>query len=204
MIPSDEAVEFAGILCARLCHDLAGPAGAVMAGAELLSDAGEDTEAFHVLRSSAAAISARLKFMRSVFGPPQAIKVQAAFDLTRALLATSPGYELIWEKRDNASTLPGDVGRSLLLLLLVARDCLPRGGRICVTHCCVSPLNLSIRVESAWIDTAVADMVLSDDCDGKGVAAKTAPGQLLRALTHHVGGQFHVEGAAGHLCLSVR
>jgi len=36
-------LQLAPLLCARLCHDLAGPFGAVNNGAELLNDDGEDS-----------------------------------------------------------------------------------------------------------------------------------------------------------------
>ena len=36
-------LQLAPLLCARLCHDLAGPFGAVNNGAELLKDDGEDS-----------------------------------------------------------------------------------------------------------------------------------------------------------------
>ncbi|MDP6474208.1 MAG: hypothetical protein QF449_10455 [Alphaproteobacteria bacterium] len=35
-------LDFAALLCARLCHDMAGPVGAVNNGAELLSEGGDE------------------------------------------------------------------------------------------------------------------------------------------------------------------
>ncbi len=204
MIPSEESIEFAEILCARLCHDLAGPAGAVMAGAELLSDSGDDAEAFQILQSSAVAISARLKFMRSVFGPPQATKIRGVSNLARALLATSPGYELVWESVEGDTMLPGEVGRNLLLLILLARDCLPRGGRICVCSCLVSPLSLSVRAEGDWVDAILPDAAENNKGGQKTLTVKTAPGQLLKVLAQRAGGVFSAKAVSGHLLLSVQ
>ena len=131
-------LDLAELLCARLCHDLAGPVGAVATGAELLAEEGGDSgEALDLLASSAAAASQRLRFFRLAFGP--AAKPVAAGELRElasnflAGSATSGGT-LAVEWRDNANgPWDGGAAKLLLNLLLVARDCLPRGGTLRVT-----------------------------------------------------------------------
>ena len=207
MFPDDteKNVRFAELLCARLCHDLAGPVGAVMAGAEFLADAGGDAEEIELLQSSAVAISARLKYLRAVFGPPQRnMKVRALCDLAHAFLQSSSGYELAWESAvDDEEILPGEIGRGILLLVFLARDCLPRGGRIRVSEKKVTPLCLSVRAEGNWSEAVLNEVVLSEG-DDMVLSAKTAPVSLLRGLARSMGGELSVETSSECLALTVR
>ena len=70
-MPGDDLsdLELAQLLCTRLCHDLAGPIGAVTNGAELLqSDPSFAAEAGDLLINSAKTASVRLKALRIAFG----------------------------------------------------------------------------------------------------------------------------------------
>jgi histidine phosphotransferase ChpT len=66
----DTDLLLAQLLCTRLCHDLAGPVGAVAAGVELIGGdpAQADTETLGLIGNSSAAASLKLKFMRSALG----------------------------------------------------------------------------------------------------------------------------------------
>jgi histidine phosphotransferase ChpT len=66
----DKDLELAQLLCTRLCHDLAGPVGAVAAGVELIGGdpTQVDTETLGLIGSSSAAASLKLKFMRAALG----------------------------------------------------------------------------------------------------------------------------------------
>lgn len=134
-----DPLTLAELLCARVCHDLSGPVGAAAAGAELLEDLADepDGETLALVATSAAGAAARLKFFRAALGPAASGAQPSASlrDLAEGYLATlvsaaSPGIVLDW--RTHAPSFDGERARLLLNLLLLAKDALPRGGRITV------------------------------------------------------------------------
>jgi len=123
----------AQLLCSRLCHDLAGPVGAVNAGLELLAEtAGPGDEALGLVTRSATQAGRRLAFLRLAFGLGTPSGGTMTLDDVRALtadLVAGGGVALEWapaEKRD----VPAAAGKLLLNLMLVGIGCLPRGGRL--------------------------------------------------------------------------
>lgn len=56
------------LFCARMCHDLVGPAGAVNAGVEFVTSSGVDAEALSLIGTSARQVTGRLAYLRFVFG----------------------------------------------------------------------------------------------------------------------------------------
>ena len=131
-------MDLAELLCARLCHDLAGAIGAVATGAELLAeeDAGENAEAIDLLVTSATTAVARLRFLRLAFGRGgaslEAVQLQG---LVSAFLASPLGcggdLRLGWDDRGQIAWEAGPA-KLLLNLVLLGRDCLPRGGVLTV------------------------------------------------------------------------
>jgi len=68
---SEAEIDFASLLCSRLCHDLLSPVGAMNNGLELLADE-HDPEmrrrCMDLLAESAKAAADKLKFFRLAFG----------------------------------------------------------------------------------------------------------------------------------------
>jgi len=135
---ADEQERLAELLCARLCHDLAGAVGAVSAGAELLAEEGPASpmaaEAVSLLADSAASMAARLKFLRLALGVASASAPAEARLLAQAYL--EKGYpqgdwRLDWQADQGPAVSP-DHAKLLLNLICLAQDCLPRGGVIVV------------------------------------------------------------------------
>lgn len=175
------------LLCARLCHDLASPIGAAAAGLELLDDSC-DTETAALVSASMAAAAARLKFLRAALGPaadaPFAPKALA--DLIRAYLAgaVQGGIALDWSC--DRAQVDGATARLMLNLVLIARDALPRGGRIAASVGTAGPglgLNVEARGQGVGL-TAEARLVLLEEAPPSGprgaqawFARKLAEGQ---------------------------
>ena len=134
-IPS--ALNLAELLCARLCHDLSSPVGATAAGVELCEDGngGVDAETLSMVAASAANAVTRLKFFRACLGPAASGQQTAAALRTMidAYLSTQTNgagdtYCLDWQV--DPPQIQGMMARLLLNLVLLGKDCLPRGGQM--------------------------------------------------------------------------
>ncbi|OYW86801.1 MAG: histidine phosphotransferase [Sphingobium sp. 32-64-5] len=67
----DQALDFAALLCSRLCHDLLSPVGAFNNGLELMADETDPEmrqRCLDLLAESARASANKLKFFRLAFG----------------------------------------------------------------------------------------------------------------------------------------
>jgi histidine phosphotransferase ChpT len=127
-------LEFSALLVSRVCHDLVGPLGAVVNGLEVLEDerdAAMRADALKIVTSSAEQALARLQFMRIAFGA--AGSAGAELDLGEvgrlvAGLLDGGRVTLSWEPpRVN---WPKDWAKLLMNAVLIAADCLPRGGTV--------------------------------------------------------------------------
>lgn len=124
----------------RMCHDLAGPAGALANGLELLDagsgDDGLAAEVRGLLRLSAQTLGARLDFFRAVFGLPngRALKSGVAATVARAYLARLGDAQRVYELSEfpDAVVETPEHWRLALTLVLIGADALPFGGRIAV------------------------------------------------------------------------
>ncbi len=135
------SLTLAAMLCAKLCHDLVGPIGALNNGIEILADEedpAQRAEASELLGASALEAARRLRFFRIAFGVAgslgQAIDAGELRSAAEEYFAAGK-VRLAWPRPSG-----GDAGRSLdkreakllLNLILLAAAALPRGGTIAV------------------------------------------------------------------------
>jgi len=182
-----DSLKLVELLCARLCHDLAGPVGAVATGAELLGDEDElggemAGEALALLASSAAAASARLRFLRlALGGAGGATQAAALRDIVVNFLGSASGGDGVTLDWADAGAGPWEAedAKLLLNLILLARDCLPRGGR------------LRVQARSGGVSEVTAE--------GKGAV----PGESTAALQAEDAEGFGPRGAQGFYAAQV-
>lgn len=197
---ADDDLRLTELLCARLCHDLAGPIAGAAAGVELLSDSdGPDAEDVRLLADSVATAAALLKFLRAALGhgtvpfPTAELK-----SLADGLLPPGGAVQLSWQ--DGRGEWPRPLGKLALTLLLVARDALPRGGGISVrldagTHIEVTAAGPALAAEEAMNHLAASSAAA--------LGPRAAPACYAARLASAAGARLDAEARDGTLRLSV-
>lgn len=132
---ADDAIEFASLMCSRLCHDLLSPVGSFGNGLELLADESDPEmrqNCVDLLHASSQSATGKLIFFRLSFGSASGygdiIAVKDMLDAVRGLVSAGRATELAWI--GEATSLPKPAARVLLLLAQVVVEALVRGGRI--------------------------------------------------------------------------
>jgi histidine phosphotransferase ChpT len=187
---AETSIEFASLLCSRLCHDLLSPVGAMNNGLELLAD--EDDPAMRascleLLADSARSAAEKLKFFRLAFGAAGGFGEEIA---TSELKAAIEGL-LLGNKRIvlgwivDVTAMPKPVAKILLNLAMIAIETLIRGGRLDIA---VEGPEVVVRAEGARL---VLDAEVKAVLTGSTGAptARTAQAWLARMLASEVGGR---------------
>lgn len=128
------SIDYASLLCSRLCHNLLNPVGALNNGIELLADETDPAmreQCIGLLGDSARVSASKLKFYRLAFGSAggygdtlPAHEVRAAVE--GMFLSGKLAIEWLIPE-DVLAKLPAKV---LLNLALIAGEALPRGGTL--------------------------------------------------------------------------
>lgn len=206
-----KAVDFASLLCSRLCHDLVSPVGALSNGVELLSDETDpemQAQCLQLLADSVQQAANRLKFFRLAFGGGGSFSAQVDVrEAQNALQGMFPADKVRVEWLIIPSVMPKTAIKVLLNLALIAGDALLRGG----------VLQVAVEQTGAVLDIAVRAegprMLLGDDLrqalnggtpDGE-LTPRVAPALLVRTLLTEVNATLQVsEPEPGILLLGVR
>ncbi len=186
-----DPLKLSELLCARLCHDMAGPVGAAGAGAELLQDGdGADAATIAMVAASAHGAVARLKFLRAALGAAPAAGFRAADIKSLAdgyFLSAGGGIHLDWP--DHCPHLDGDRGRLLFNLLMLGRESLPRGGRLAVT---LDDGGLPKITARGRITPPTVDMMAAMTAGGVPADPRAAQAFLTGAVARGLGGNMKI------------
>jgi histidine phosphotransferase ChpT len=202
------------MLCSRLCHDLAGPVGAVGAGIDMLRDgAGDDAEARELVAFGARQLAARLDFYRIAFGfggAAQHFSWAGVRTLTQRLFE---GGRVMAEFKtpaaDGGGEVAPDVFRLALLLILLGAEALPRGGGIAVVASGARPgstlpgLTLSVRASGDKAALAEASVAALSGNDDGGTPSRAVTAVYAARLAQSLGVGIRVRTEAGAITLSV-
>lgn len=133
---SIEALDLAALLCSRVCHDLISPVGAIVNGLEVLAEEkDEETQKFalDLIKKSANTASAKLQFCRIAFGAAGSAGAQIdtgdAEKVARGFLEDDK-TKLAWNLP--RVLMAKNRVKLLLNMLLIAGQCVPRGGSLAV------------------------------------------------------------------------
>jgi histidine phosphotransferase ChpT len=197
-----DAVDFASLLCSRLCHDLMSPVGALNNGLELLADETDPDmreKCQELLADSARATANKLKFFRLAFGAAggfgETIDSHEAEGALEGLFGPERRIELGWMVAGDK--LPKGAAKLLLNLALLAGDALVRGGRLDVgAETRDGEVELVIRAEGPRIllDPTLRDM-LANGSSGGAVEPRAAAAWLAHSLAAQAGGSIRLSDA---------
>ncbi|MBB4286290.1 histidine phosphotransferase family protein [Roseospira goensis] len=206
-----DALTLAQSLCTRLCHDLAGPLGAVGSGAELLQDEGAeaDPQIIGLLTDSAASAASRLRFLRALMGVPsgRGLDAEAARAMLADHLAASSSRAvpaLTWDV-----TPPADPGQAralvqlLLNLCLLGLEALPRHERIAVTASADRRASVVLSGRGTPRDEPVAALTAGLSGHGAPLDPRAVQGGYAGLLARVAGLTVTIEAEEGELRMGV-
>jgi histidine phosphotransferase ChpT len=182
----DDRLRLTELVCARLCHDLSGLLGSLVGTLELVTEAGEDTEAASIATATAAALVLRLKLLRAAWGgQPEPLDLPRLTVLATGLAAHRVGLDV--SSLPATTVFPPVVGRLVLNLLLLAAESLPRGGVLRLDGGSIDVIAQLIGPSAAWppgligmlADEATAWQALADP--------RTVQAPLTALLARHHG-----------------
>jgi histidine phosphotransferase ChpT len=200
-------VDFASLLCSRLCHDLMSPVGALNNGIELLADETDPEmreKCLELLADSARASANKLKFFRLAFGAAggfgEEIDTHEAEIALEGLFGAERRIELGWAVQ--AEKLSKDAVKLLLNLAMLAGDALVRGGRLDVgAELQGDEIELAVRAEGPRIllDPALRE-TLENGASGT-VEARAAAAWLANCIVTEAGGSIQLSGPSSEALL---
>lgn len=130
-----EGTQLAALVASKVCHDLVEPMNAIIQGMELLRDGDASTkaDAMNLVDQGVAKAWAKLDFFRFAVGGAL-VEGEGELDEARQVAERLYGAlrpELVWSAP--AVVLPKAATRVVVNLLMIANECLPRGGTVELT-----------------------------------------------------------------------
>jgi histidine phosphotransferase ChpT len=166
----------AALLCARICHDLISPVGALGTALEILDDDANTEmheDAMDLVRNSSRQANAKLKYLRLAFGAggsaPGIIAMEEIKSLTDGMFG---GGKAALSGQISADGLEKSHARLLLNLIMLAVQAVPRGGEVVISQA-GADLVLTATGPRARLDAAVETTLLGkapeDGFDGRSI-----------------------------------
>jgi histidine phosphotransferase ChpT len=127
----------AALLCARICHDLVSPVGALGTAIEILDDEGNadmHDDALELIKSSSRRAAAKLKFLRLAFGAGGSAPGQIGGDEIRSLVSdmfADAKADILFDFHDE--NVEKSRARLLLNMTMLGVQSVPRGGEVKLT-----------------------------------------------------------------------
>ena len=118
------------VMCAKLCHDIAAPLGAIRMGMEMLDTSSLDQDTLDIVNGSIRASIHRLELYRSLTGYASAPEKPSIDDVRQAVENYWYDKKVLFHLDDSLDHLYGWPARQVLALCLVAGDSLIRGGEV--------------------------------------------------------------------------
>jgi len=184
----------AQLLNSRLFHDLVGAAGAINTGLEFLNDADGADDALALMRKSADRLNNRLGFFRVAFGLGGG--AQGSLTLIDGGILAAGWYAdakptLMWPDTTAigaVGNVPPTAVKTLMILAMLAEECLPRGGEVSVDVARI-PEGLGLTVSARGAGARAPDGVpaaLSIKFEQEKLTSRNVAGYFAAALANQL------------------
>jgi histidine phosphotransferase ChpT len=204
-----DAVDFASLLCSRLCHDLLSPVAALSNGLELLAQETEPDmrqQCLDLLAESCRATVNKLKFFRLAFGAAggfgELVDSSEVREAIEGLFAANSRLTLGWMVSEPRLSKPAM--KVLLNMALIGGDALIRGGRLDIgVERRAGVIEIVIRAtgDRLVLDSAIRESLLGNPPQDA-LIARLGPALLARAIAAQHNGHIQLaETASSHLLL---
>ncbi|NTS64076.1 histidine phosphotransferase [Sphingomonas sp. HHU CXW] len=200
-------VDFASLLCSRLCHDLLSPVGALNNGLELLADETDPemrARCMELLSESARVSANKLKFFRLAFGAAggfgERVDAREAQVAIQGLLGDNKRLTLDWVIE--RTELTKSAIKVLLNLSMIAGDALVRGGRLTIgaeDNDGLTEIVLHAEGPRVVLDPELRETLVSGGAS-EAITPRAAAAYLVHAIAAEAGGSVVVsEGEDGSI-----
>jgi histidine phosphotransferase ChpT len=151
MSGTEDLLRLAELVCARLCHDLSGPLGALIGILDLAREEAPDSETIRLAEETAAELAQRLKLLRAAWGRESDDLDKGRLQEFGAGLLSGRRLRLDLEGLAPDRLFSPPAGRVLLNLLLMAAECLPGGGMVALADAPSNGVLVTISgARAAW------------------------------------------------------
>ena len=185
MSESPDPLRLAELLAARLCHELVSPVGAIANGVEILDEEPDFArDAGRLIAQSAQDARRRLQFYRVAYGSTGEVTTDLARGVATEFFADGK-VRCLWP--DAGPSLPGGWQKLACNLLVVAAECLPRGGEIRVA---VESGGASLVIVASGPETRLAqttEELLAGAADPALLTPRTVQAAFVASLARRVG-----------------
>ncbi|WP_262690893.1 histidine phosphotransferase family protein [Kordiimonas aestuarii] len=187
-------LDFAALLCSRLCHDLVSPVGAINNGLEILADEKDPSmraAVVDLIEKSTRQTSNKLQFFRLAFGAAGGFSAQLDVrECEKAIGAILDGSRVSLDWRVPSISVSKNQVKVLLNLALLVAESMIRGGMITVTVADNDGMSV-IRVRGEGERVIMQDEVkaaLAGKLDEDDLEPRAAPAYLAHAVATEAGG----------------
>lgn len=190
-------LDFAALLCSRLCHDLVSPVGAINNGLEILAEEKDPSmrdAVIDLVEKSTQQTANKLQFFRLAFGAAGGFSAQLDMrEAQKAVEALLSGSRVTLDWQVEQQSASKSVVKLLLNVCLVASEALIRGGDLVVQLSGDTSLELSIKASGdrvllqEQIKVALEAGVAEDELE-----PRTAPAYLASVVASELDSQLKV------------
>lgn len=190
----------AELLCARLCHELVSPIGAINNGVELLTEEDEEfaKDATKLIGESARKAGLSLMFYRFAYGSTPGAVSDAGTKAREVALGLFEGGRVRCDWSEAMATLHGGWQKLACNVLIVAAEALARGGTVLVRPA-PGVNGIEVTAEGETINlSAELQVAYSDQASIDALTARTVHGYFTAQLAVSLGARLVVSLAQPH------